>query len=66
MSTITLDDINIRTDLQPGDLGYVIYMHGKLYKNEYNYGIQFEGYVAAGLLEFLQQYDSKSNRAWIC
>ena len=29
MSTITLDDINIRTDLQPGDLGYVIYMHGK-------------------------------------
>ena len=66
MSTITLDDINIRTDLQPGDLGYVIYMHGKLYKKEYNYGIQFEGYVAGGLLEFLQLYDPKSNRVWIC
>jgi hypothetical protein len=29
-------------------------MHGRLYKKEYNYGIEFETYVAAGLVEFYQ------------
>ena len=39
---ITLDDIIIRTELKPGDIGYVIYLHGYLYKMEYDYGIGFE------------------------
>ena len=41
--TISLDDISIRTELKPGDIGYVIYLHGDLYQREYGYGIQFEG-----------------------
>ena len=63
---IKLDDIHIRTELKPGDIGYVIYMHGRLYKKEYNYGIGFETYVAAGLAEFYQQYDPPKDRVWIC
>jgi len=63
---VTLGDINIRTNLQPGDLGYVIYMHGKMYKEEYNYGIEFETYVALGLYEFFQQYNSLKDRVWVC
>jgi len=63
---IKLDDIHIRTELKPGDIGYVIYMHGRLYKKEFNYGIEFETYVAAGLAEFYQQYDPKKDRVWIC
>ena len=63
---IKLDDIHIRTELKPGDIGYVIYMHGRLYKKEYNYGIEFETYVAAGLAEFYQQYDPQKDRVWIC
>jgi peptidyl-dipeptidase Dcp len=59
-------DIHIRTELRPGDIGYVIYMHGRLYKKEYNYGIEFETYVAAGLVEFYQQYDPPKDRVWIC
>ena len=59
-------DITIRTELKPGDIGYVIYMHGRLYKKEYNYGIAFETYVAAGLAEFYQQYDPSKDRVWIC
>jgi len=63
---IRLEDIVIRTELKPGDIGYVIFMHGRLYKKEYNYGIEFETYVAAGLAEFYQQYDPARDRVWIC
>ncbi len=41
-------NITIRTVLRPGDLGYLIYLHGHLYGNEYRYGISFETYVAQG------------------
>ena len=61
-----LDDITIRTELKPGDIGYVIYLHGLLYKNEYEYGIEFEIYVAEGLAEFYRRYDAQQDRVWIC
>ncbi len=63
---ISLDDITIRTELKPGDIGYIIYLHGKLYKEEYNYGIEFETYVAAGLCKFYKNYNPKKERVWIC
>ena len=62
---MSLDDISIRTELRPGDLGYVIYRHGVLYKEEFDYGIVFESYVAKGLYEFYESYDPKRNRVWI-
>lgn len=65
-NTVSLADISIRTDLQPGDIGYVVYMHGDLYGNEYQYGIQFETYVAKGLCEFYEKYNPHRNRVWIC
>ena len=65
-TTICLDDIVIRTELRPGDIGYVIHLHGRLYKEEYNYGIAFEAYVAQGMYEFYQQYDPARDRVWIC
>ena len=61
-----LNEISIRTELQPGDIGQVIHMHGALYGTEYNYGIQFEMYVAKGLCEFYEKYDSQRSRVWIC
>lgn len=63
---LVLDDIHIRTTLKPGDLGYVIHRHGKLYGDEYNYGISFETYVGVGLHEFYQNYDAEKDRVWIC
>jgi ribosomal protein S18 acetylase RimI-like enzyme len=63
---VTLDDIIIRTDPKPGDLGYVIYRHGKLYGDEYGFGVSFEMYVAAGMFEFYQKYDPQLDRLWIC
>jgi len=64
--TISLDDIFIRTELQPGDIGYVIHMHGRLYGKEYDYGVQFETYVAKGLCEFYEKYVPQRNHVWIC
>jgi len=62
---ISLDDISIRTELQPGDIGWVIHLHGALYDREYNYGVQFETYVAKGLCEFYEKYDPQRSRVWI-
>ena len=63
---ITADDIHIRTDLKAGDIGYITWLHGTLYKEEYDYSIYFESYVAKGISEFYQQYDPAKDRAWIC
>ena len=63
---VRLADINIRNQLQPGDIGYVTYLHGILYKTEYNYGIEFESYVAKGLHEFIENYRPDRDRVWIC
>jgi peptidyl-dipeptidase Dcp len=61
-----INEIKIRTEIRPGDLGYVIYRHGKLYGDEYNYGVSFETYVGLGLHEFYKSYDAEKDRVWIC
>ena len=57
--------ITIRTELQPGDIGYVVYRHGRLYSEEYGYGVSFEAYVAGGLYEFYSNYDKSRDGVWI-
>jgi len=59
-------DINIRTTLQPGDAGYLAYLHGVIYSQECGYGFGFEKYVLEGLVEFLSQYNSGDHGVWIC
>jgi GNAT superfamily N-acetyltransferase len=66
MKQISLNDISIRTGLQPGDIGEVIHQHGAFYAGEYGFGLQFEYYVARGLCEFYERYDPKRNRVWVC
>ena len=61
-----VNEITIRTELQAGDIGYLTYLHGILYRAEYNYGLSFEGYVAAGLHEFVMNYDPARSRVWVC
>jgi ribosomal protein S18 acetylase RimI-like enzyme len=63
---MNLNDLTIRTDLRPGDLGYVVYRHGVLYSREYDYGVSFEIYVAEGLAEFYRNYDPELDGVWIC
>ena len=61
-----LQDIAIRTELRPGDIGTVICQHGVYYGREHGFGIQFETYVALGLHEFYERYDSSRDRVWVC
>ena len=46
-----------RYELEPGDLGSIIRLHGTLYAQEYKLDQTFEGYVAAGMGEFAKQFD---------
>jgi N-acetylglutamate synthase-like GNAT family acetyltransferase len=63
---IGLEDITIRNELAPGDLGAVIYLHGALYGKEHGFKVRFETYVALGIHEFYAAYDPERDRVWIC
>ncbi len=58
-------EINIRQHLEPGDMGYITFMHGKIYHEECGYDRHFERYVAVEFNEFLEQYDPEKDRVWI-
>lgn len=65
-SKINLDDITIRSELRSGDIGYIIYMHGSIYKKECGFELIFEIYVSKGLIEFYNSYDPDKDKVWIC
>ncbi|MES2113039.1 MAG: GNAT family N-acetyltransferase [Bacteroidota bacterium] len=62
---VNIDDITIRTELRPGDIGYITWMHGDIYSRENGFGISFEAYVAKGLYEFYKDYDIELDRVWV-
>ena len=55
--------MNIRTELRPGDIGYIIYLHGTLYAQEYALDQTFEGDVAIRMGEFAKTYDPSKDYA---
>ena len=57
--------MQMRTNIEPGDIGYIIYLHGILYAQEYQLDHTFEGYVAAGLGEFVKSFDERKDRLWL-
>ena len=52
------DDISIRTDLRPGDLGRIISLHGEVYNPMGGYGLQFEAFVGRTIAEFILDNDA--------
>jgi hypothetical protein len=56
--------ISVRHDLQPGDVGYITYMHGTLYARERGWDHTFDAYVAIPLSEFARSQSSRE-RIWI-
>lgn len=59
------DDLTIRHDLRPGDLGRVTAIHGELYAAEYGFSHVFEAYVAETLAEFGKNYEPGRDRLWL-
>jgi ribosomal protein S18 acetylase RimI-like enzyme len=56
--------ISIRTELRPGDIGYITYLHGILYAREHGWDHTFEAYVGRPLAEFAKS-NSTRQRIWI-
>ncbi|KQL41090.1 hypothetical protein AN960_05815 [Bacillus sp. FJAT-25509] len=57
-----IPEISIRP-FKPGDVGYVAYIHGKIYSTTYQFGHIFEYYVMKGLSEFLM--NSNGGELWV-
>lgn len=60
----TKDMVTIRNDLRPGDVGRLIQLHGKLYKEECGYNHMFEGYVCKTFYDFFCSYSPEKDRIW--
>ncbi|WJS96769.1 bifunctional helix-turn-helix transcriptional regulator/GNAT family N-acetyltransferase [Flavobacterium johnsoniae] len=58
-------DISYRHEIKPGDIGYIIYLHGFIYGNESNFSSDFEKYVIKTFYNFLENYSPENDRIWI-
>ncbi|WP_158858951.1 GNAT family N-acetyltransferase [Lunatibacter salilacus] len=61
-----MDEIFIRRILIPGDIGRIIHLHGKLYHEEFGFGLGFEQYVAESFADFVGNFKEGLDRVWIC
>ncbi|MCI0603946.1 helix-turn-helix domain-containing GNAT family N-acetyltransferase [bacterium] len=62
-----LDDsaaVSLRSH-QHGDIGWITYRHGVLYKEEYGFDETFEALVADILARFINKHDPEKERIWI-
>jgi DNA-binding MarR family transcriptional regulator/N-acetylglutamate synthase-like GNAT family acetyltransferase len=50
---------------QPGDMGWVVHLHGMLYAQEYGWDDTFEALVAGIVAKFIQNFEPKRERCWI-
>lgn len=57
-------EIHLRTELRPGDIGWLIHRHGVLYSAEYGFDPGFEAYVAEPLGRFVRTRTDRE-RLWI-
>ncbi|WP_090381471.1 bifunctional helix-turn-helix transcriptional regulator/GNAT family N-acetyltransferase [Dyadobacter sp. SG02] len=51
--------------LKPGDIGYLIYLHGILYAQEEGYSDNFEAYVVKTFYDFLGCYKPEKDKVWL-
>jgi DNA-binding MarR family transcriptional regulator/GNAT superfamily N-acetyltransferase len=50
---------------RPGDMGWVISAHGRLYAEEYGWDISFEALVADIAAKFIREFDARREACWI-
>ena len=57
-------EVTLRTELRPGDVGQVVYLHGVVYAREHGFDHTFEAYVAGPLSELVLER-SERERLWL-
>ena len=68
VETIYVDpesQVRVRIGLKPGDVGYITYLHGVVYHEEYGLDTTFEPYVARPLAEFALNRGNPRQRMWV-
>jgi ribosomal protein S18 acetylase RimI-like enzyme len=60
-----MSPILIRTDIRPGDLGYITYLVGFLYAEEYGMTLLNDIEVSQFLTHFIQHYNPAKERLWV-
>ncbi len=50
---------------EPGDMGWVTHLHGKLYAEVFGWDETFEALVAGITADFINNFDAKRERCWI-
>lgn len=61
----TPDRAVVLRDPQPGDLGWVVQVHGELYAREFGYNGEFEALVAEIAARYLREFDATCEKGWI-
>lgn len=56
--------VTLRTELRPGDVGMIVYLHGVVYARERGFDPTFEAYVAGPLAEFVRSACPRE-RLWL-
>ncbi|WP_294962342.1 bifunctional helix-turn-helix transcriptional regulator/GNAT family N-acetyltransferase [uncultured Flavobacterium sp.] len=62
---IAREDITYRHEIMPGDVGYIIHLHGAIYGKEYHFSTDFERYVIKTFYDFLEKYSPENDRIWM-
>jgi DNA-binding MarR family transcriptional regulator/GNAT superfamily N-acetyltransferase len=63
-SALRSSEIVLR-DPRPGDIGWAIERHGRLYAEEFGWNVEFEVLVANLFASFMTRHDAATERLWI-
>ena len=58
-------DIVLRHDIKPGDIDFIVYLHGLLFAKEHGFSDTFEVQVAASLADFSLSFKPDKERLWV-